>query len=204
MDPQGILHDLNRHRDGINTSLWNILWKICSKIQNQSLQIEGLNDHVGGPISTSDYLLNGQPEPQLFDDTQAISENIIGLKNTIQRVRKVLDNHISKVIHDSKQTQEKLEGLQFQSPSNALPKAEIEKLKKDIAEELAKNKSLSSGNAFNNLDLTNRIVTLEQNQIKTGNKLEAVGKAVSVIKKRTDPDAEDLPENKGYELDRIR
>lgn len=187
----------------MDNDLWTILWKIYSKLQSQSFQIEGLNDQVGGPLTTSDYFMNGQPEPQLFNDNQAISENIIGLKNTIQRNRKILDNHISKAIQDSKKIQEKLEVCQFQSPS-ALPKAEIEKLKKDIAEELAKNKSLASGNAFNTMDLTNRIMVLEQNQIKSSNKLEAVGKAVSIIKNRTDPDAEDLPENKGYELDRIR
>ena len=180
------------------------MWKIYSKLQNQSLQIEGLNDQVGSPITTSDFFLNGQPEPQLFSDNQAISENIIGLNNTVQRNRKILDNHISKAVQDAKQTQEKLRALQFQSPSNAIPKAEIERLKKDISEELAKNKSLASGNAFNNLDLTNRIVNLEQDQIKSGNKLEAIGKAVAIIKNRTDPDTEDLPENKSYELDRIR
>ena len=116
----------------------------------------------------------------------------------------VLDNHISKTIQDSSKLASKFENFQSREPLNALPKAEIEKLKKEIADELARNKSLASGNAFNTMDLEKRIVALEKSQVKGWQKLDAVGKSVSIIKNRTDPQAEDLPENRQYELDRIR
>ena len=203
-DPHGVLHDLHKTKDIVEANTWNILWKMHSKIQNHAFQIEGLNDQVGSSLTSADYFLNGQTEPQTFTDDQSVTENILGLKNSIQRNRKLLDNHISKAIKNSSKMGEKLDEIEFRTPSNALPKAEITKLKKDIAEELAKSKSLASGNAFNNLDLTNRIVDLEQSQIRAWGRIDAVGKTVSIIKKRTDPETEDLPENKAYELDRIR
>ena len=203
-DPQAILHDLQKIKESINKDTWNILWKMHSKIQSHAFQVEELNDHVGTHLTSADYFLNGQSEPQNYDDNQTMSENLLGLKNTLKLNKKALDNHISKTIQDSKLVNEKLENLQLSKAPTALPKAEFEKLKKNIAAELAKNQSMTSGNAFTNMDLQNRIVKLEQSNVKGWSKLEAVGKAVSIIKNRTEPDAENLPENKSYELDRIR
>ena len=46
-------------------------------------------------------------------------------------------------------------------PLNASPKASLKKLQKEMAEEVAQVKTLSSGNAFNTIDLSARLVEVE-------------------------------------------
>ena len=198
------MHDLRKIKKRVNVNTWNVLWKLHSKSQDHSLKLEGLNDQVGATITTADYFLNGQSEPQDYSDHQNLTENILGLRNSIQRNKKALDNHIAKTILDSTRISKKIDDFQSRKPSNALPTADIERLKKDISEELAKNQSLASGNVFNTMDLTNRVVALEKSQVNGWNRLDAIGKSVAIIKNRTDPNTEDLPENRAYELDRIR
>ena len=185
-DPHRIREDIDSLGDDVDRKQVLILSKLNDRGSNNTLKLDNLMGQVGRPVTTREYFLNGQPEPASYDDDQTMAENIIALRNITRQNRLSLDCHSNltiKACQDIKRLKSQINsGNSSISSPNAVPNAEIEKLKKDVAESLAKVSSLSKGNAFNTIDVESRVVVLEKESVATARKLDSVAKAVGVLK----------------------
>ena len=221
-DPQGINQDLQQLSQNLDRSQWRVLHKLNAGLMNQGRDIESLQEQVGPHVSTTHYFLNGETEPQFFSNTHTISENIIGLKNSGLRTRRSLDSHVTKYNQDVQLLKSSVTSLKDQmavkptslpvsSCPNAVPNAdEILKYKEDLAKiqeelkkALAKASSLSNGSAFNTLDLSARMVELENANKKLSHRLECTSKAVGVLKNEK-PSASKETDVLEFEIQRLR
>ena len=116
----------------------------------------------------------------------------MGLKNSILRNRRALDSHIQKAVKNSENLWERINASKS-IPSSAVPTADFEKLKKEVAEQLAKTSTLSNGTAFNTIDISSRMVEVENGVKKMRSKLEATAKTVGALKNMapTNPEGKD-------------
>ena len=151
-------------------------------------------------MTTTHYFLNGEAEPQFFSNTHTINENILGLKNSGLRTRRSFDTHVTKYNQEVqmlktsvsvlKESINNLPGAPISSCPDANPNAdeiirhkkELKKIQDDLKTALAKASSLSNGSAFNTLDLTARIVELENANLRMTRKWECTSKAVGLLK----------------------
>ena len=186
-DPQRIEDDLNGLKSTMPSALMNVLKKFNSRGKIMNAQLHELISRVGLPVLVSDYFLNGTPQPDQYNEYHTISENLLGLKNALLKQKRELDIHAQKAVKDSDLLWEKVtacdDKIQNLSKSpNAAPSANFERLQKKVAEDLAKNASISSGSAFSVMDISSRIVEVENNFKRLNAKLEATSKAVGLLK----------------------
>ena len=185
-DPHRIRDDIEQLDDSIDRRQVLILSKLNDRGSNNTLKLDNVMNQVGRPVTAREYFLNGQPEPDRYDDDQTISENLIALRNVTRHNRSSLDNLAHKTAKDLRKIRDNYENKNsssaINSSLNAAPKAEFEKLEKDVALALTKVSSLSKGNAFNTMDVESRVKTLEDQLKTTIRKLEATAKSVGVLK----------------------
>ena len=165
-DPQGIKEDLDELlRRRFDPWIINVLKKLNRRAIDTKIKLINMDTMVGPHVTATDYFLNGTPEPSNYHENHSMGENILGLKNSILRNRKALDSHVKKVVQDSESIWEKIDDIKSR-PSNAVPKADFERLTKRVADQLVKNSSLSQGTAFNTIDLSSRVVEMENSYKK--------------------------------------
>ena len=201
VDPQGIEFDLIRLKlDNMEPLQWRVLQKLNSKSIQQGQKVQEIQDQIGPMVTTTHYFLNGEEEPQIFRNDQTVMENILGLKNSGLRTRRSLDAHMVKTnnfidrmnaaIPSLKEDMSRLKRIS--SSPIALPNADeiekykkdLEKANKDIAEALAKADRLSKGSAFSSIDLTARMVEIEQSVLALSQRLDKTAKAVGTVKNK--------------------
>ena len=190
-DPQGIKEDLDELlRRRHDPWIINVLKKLNRRAIDTKIKLTNLDTMIGPQVNSTDYFLNGTPEPSKYHENHSMGENILGLKNSILRNRKSLDSHIKKATKDSELIWEKVNAIKNR-PSNAVPKADFERLTKRVASELVKTSSLSQGTAFNTIDLSARMVEVENLVKKLGSRLDATSKTVGLLKKTEPVGSED-------------
>ena len=168
-------------------SLINVLKKINRRGSSVGTKLMELAEQVGNPLSPSDYFLNGTPQPSQYSADQSMAENIVGLKNSISQQKHDLSDHIQKAVKDSDLLWDKFsicnKNLEQLSKSpHAAPKADFEVVKKKIADNLAKNSSLSQGTAFSAMDISARMVEVENGFKRIKTRLDTVSKQVNLLK----------------------
>ena len=180
---------------GIDPNLVTILKKLATRGNHIMQLTNSIQEKIGISLTMADYFLSGTTEPQKFSDENSITENLLGLKNSILKNRRLVDSLNFKVTTDSTKIHNLLSSLKTalnscqrsikdikSKPSNANPNAELENIRKQVAENLAKNSSLSAGNALNAIDITARMVEIENNQKRLTSRLDMLGKRSSVKK----------------------
>ena len=178
-DPHRIRDDINDLDDSTDRKQVLILTKLNDRGSNNTLKIDNLMGHVGRPVTSREYFLNGQPEPSKYDDDQSISENIIALRNVTRHNRVSLDNLTHKIAKELKKIKESCSNS---LNPNAEPNAEFQAMKQDLATALTKVTSLSRGGAFNTMDLQARIVVLENEKKTLARKVDILSKSVGLLK----------------------
>ena len=222
VDPQGINQDLQQLSQDLDRPHWRILHKLNANLMNQGRDIESLQEQVGPPVTTAHYFLSGESEPQFFSNKHTISENILGLKNSGMRTRRSLDTHLTKYGQDVQVLKNLIANIQekmvlkhhlpvISSCPTAQPNAdeiqqyknELVKIQEDLKKELAKMSSLSNGSAFNTLDLSARIVELENANRRLSQRLECTSKAVGALKNER-PSMEQGANALEFEIQRLK
>ena len=190
-DPQHISEDIMAVSKTIDHSIWNILRKLNARGTASSIDIHGLQEQVGPALTTSHYFLNGQEEPQTFKDDQTLTENVLGIKNSCLRNRRSIDSHFVTTANEVNRLKSTIKALEssVSVALNANPKAtenkianDLKKLQKEVAEALASASSLTAGSAFNTLDLTNRLIEVEQAIQRLDKKATMMAKSLGALK----------------------
>ena len=190
-DPERITEDIRSIAASVDRSIWNVLRKINTRGTSLAMDLNNVQEHLGPHLSTAHYFLNGHEEPQTFKDDQTVTENLLGVKNSCLRNRRSIDNHFVAVTNEINKIKKAIKALEssLEVALNANPKAtqakianDLQKLQKEVAEALASTSSLTAGSAFNTLDLTNRLVEVEQTCIRLEKKTTAVAKSLGVVK----------------------
>ena len=184
-DPQGIRFDIDGLDDSEDRRLILVLKKLNDRGSTTVLKLESLMEQVGRAVRSREYFLNGQFEPQTYDDDQTLSENVLALRNIGSRHRISLDNFIQKVNKDIK----RLNVLNTDSnsnPDNATPKAELNQMKKDVATALAKVTTLANGSVFSSMDMQSRVTELEKNLTESLRQIKTISKSVAILKNGSD------------------
>ena len=191
-DPQRIQSDIYNLGDDTDGKYRSILNKLNHRGSHNTLKIDSLCEQVGRKITSRECFLNGQPEPVKYDDDQTISENILALRNVTRHNRVSIDCLAHKLNRDLKKLKGTGESNLSTSPSissasdssslNAVPKAEWNQLKKEVATAVAKVTSLSKGNAFNTMDVEERVKVLEKEHLDLARKFTTVSKSVNLLK----------------------
>ena len=216
-DPQGVEQDLNQLSQHMDQSQWRVLHKLHSSSMNHGREIEALQDQVGSQMTTTHYFLSGETEPQFYSNKHSLNENVLGLKNSSLRTRRSLDNHLNKYNQEIQLLKNAVTSLNndkdVKSPQtgisscpNACPNADemnkykmdCERIQADLKKELTRLSSLSSGSGFKALDLTARMVELENENRKLFQKWEITAKAVAVLKNERPSGNRD---REGFEFD---
>ena len=187
-DPQRIRDDINGLDESTDRKQICILEKLNHRGSHNTILIEEIGGHLGRPVKSKEYFLNGQPEPVKYDDDQTISENVLALRNAIRHNRTALDNLVIQVNRDTKKLKELClkktsnSSVTNSNSLNANPTAEFDTMKKDVAIALAKVASLSKGNAFNTIDVEARVKVLEDECKQMVKKLSVVSKSLGALK----------------------
>lgn len=180
-DPHRIRDDIEELHDSVDRKQVVVFMKLNDRGSVTKLKLEDLLERVGRPVTSREFFLNGQPEPAKYDDDQTLSENVLALRNEIRHNKVSIDTMAQKLSRDIKKMQEAMSKCSSSNP-NALPKADFEKIKKEIAEQLVKVSTMSKGTAFSTMDLESRLVVAEKETTKMARKIDAVAKAIAVLK----------------------
>ena len=197
-DPQRIQSDIYNLGDDVDGKHRSILNKLNHRGSQNTLKIDNLYDQVGRKVTSREYFLNGQPEPFKYDDDQTISENVLALRNVTRHNRVSIDCLAHKLNRDLKKLKGKTEPdspaltststestsstISHSSSLNAVPNADWKRLKEEVATALAKVTSLSKGNAFNTMDVEERVKTLEKEYLELAKKFTVISKSVNLLK----------------------
>ena len=183
-DPHHIREDIDGLHDSVDRKQVIIYMKLNDRGSSNTLKIEDLREHVGRRVTSREFFLNGQPEPANYDDDQTLAENVLALRNMTRVNRVSLDTFSQETTQEIQKLKDKdlPSSNSSSSTPNAYPKAEFNKLKKDVATALVKVNSLSKGNAFDTIDIKNRVLTLEKECQETTRKLNATSKSVGILK----------------------
>ena len=181
-DPQRIQCDINGLDESVDRLLVLILKKLNDRGSNTTLRIDALSDQVGRPVTSREFFLNGHPEPHSYDDDNTLAENVLALKNVCSRLRISLDNYMVQTNKTLRKLNSSISVSNSNTPLNAVPNAELESMKKEVASALAKVTSLANGNVFSSMDMQSRVTELETQFRDVNHRLGSVAKALGVLK----------------------